>query len=98
MQPGSERVMASQDTIDGITAIINRHKSRSERTKAMNEKSNENQAAPPTEHILQFFAYEHLPVHLQTASQPFHALAHQIVADLPRNPERTEALRKLLEA
>lgn len=50
------------------------------------------------EHILQFFAYEHLPPHLQRVSLPFHLLATTIVADLPRNPERTVALRKLLEA
>lgn len=67
---------------------------------------------PSTEHILQFFAYEHLPPHLQLVSRPFCDLARQIVAGgevgpdgstpspwpLPRNPERTVALRKLLEA
>ena len=52
----------------------------------------------PTEHILQFFAYAHLPGHLQAVSAPFGALAEQIVATLPRNPERTVALRKLLES
>ena len=50
------------------------------------------------EHILQFFAYEHLPPHLQTVSKPFGDLARTMVNDLPRNPERTVALRKLLEA
>lgn len=68
------------------------------------------QSTPPTEHILQFFSYEHLPPHLQAVSKPFCDLARLIVADgeapagtpvqfpLPRNPERTVALRKLLEA
>lgn len=51
-----------------------------------------------TEHILQFFAYEHLPAHLQSVSKPFGDLARGIVETLPRNPERTVALRKLLEA
>jgi hypothetical protein len=64
-----------------------------------------------TEHIMQFFAYEHLPQHLQAISKPFCDLARAIVGDergmpagtstdfpLPRNPERTVALRKLLEA
>lgn len=51
-----------------------------------------------TEHILQFFAYEHLPPHLQAVSKPFHDHAHGIIETLPRNPERTVALRKLLEA
>ena len=50
------------------------------------------------EPILQFFAYAHLPERLQAASAPFSELAHGIVAGLPRNPERTVALRKLLEA
>lgn len=50
------------------------------------------------EPILQFFAYTHLPPHLQRVSLPFSDLAHRIVASLPRNPERTVALRKLLEA
>ena len=52
----------------------------------------------PPEHILQFFAYAHLPERLQAVSAPFGLLAEQIVRDLPRNPERTVALRKLLEA
>lgn len=50
------------------------------------------------EHIAQFFAFGHLPPHLQAVSAPFAALAAGIVRDLPRNPERTVALRKLLEA
>lgn len=62
------------------------------------------------EHILQFFVYEHLPPHLQAISKPFGDLARLIVGEgeaqagtsiefpLARNPERTVALRKLLEA
>lgn len=50
------------------------------------------------EHIMQFFAYAHLPPHLQDVSRPFGELAERIVDTLPRNPERTVALRKLLEA
>lgn len=63
------------------------------------------------EHILQFFAYQHLPPAMQAVSKPFCDLAYAIVGDergmpagtsvqfpLPRNPERTVALRKLLEA
>lgn len=49
------------------------------------------------EHILQFFAYEHLPPHLAEVSKSFAELANHIVETLPRNPERTVALRKLLE-
>lgn len=65
-----------------------------------------------SEHILQFFAYSHLPPHLSVISKPFCDLAHAIVfgdndvkagtitsgPPIPRNPERTVALRKLLEA
>lgn len=50
------------------------------------------------EHILQFFAYAHLPESLRAVSKPFCELAHSLVAQAPRNPERTVALRKLLEA
>lgn len=50
------------------------------------------------EPILQFFAFGHLPGHLQAVSKPFCDLAAEIVETLPRNPERTVALRKLLEA
>ena len=50
------------------------------------------------EHILQFFEYSHLPAPLGMVSKPFGELAHQLVDKLPRNPERTVALRKLLEA
>ena len=47
---------------------------------------------------MQFFAYDHLPPTLQAVSSPFGELAHKLVTSLPRNQERTAALRKLLEA
>lgn len=50
------------------------------------------------DHIMQFFAFEHLPSHLRDVSEPFAKMAAQIVETLPRNPERTVALRKLLES
>lgn len=50
------------------------------------------------EHILQFFKHDHLPAHLQAVSKPFEELANMIVDSLPKNPERTVALRKLLES
>lgn len=50
------------------------------------------------EPITQFFAYAHLPPALQAISKPFGDLAGEVVKTLPRNPERTVALRKLLEA
>lgn len=51
----------------------------------------------PTEPILQYFAYKHLPPHLQQVSAHFADLAQRIM-NLPRSPERTVALRKLLES
>lgn len=50
------------------------------------------------EPILQFFEYGHLPAHLQMISERFNHIAHNVIMYLPRNPERTVALRKLLEA
>lgn len=50
------------------------------------------------EPIMQFFAYAHLPDHLKEVSKPFGEMAEMIVDTLPRNPERSVALRKLLEA
>lgn len=60
------------------------------------------QIAPPApatgDPLLQFFRYEHLPENLRAVSAPFGVMAQRIVENLPRNPERTVALRKLLEA
>lgn len=50
------------------------------------------------EPLLQFFTYAHLPSELRVVSEPFCDLAIVLVNILPRNPERTVALRKLLEA
>ena len=48
--------------------------------------------------MLKFFQYAHLKAELQTVSKEFASLAVFVVTELPRNPERTVALRKLLEA
>ena len=50
------------------------------------------------EPIMQFFKYDHLPENLQIISRYFCELAEQVHEMLPRNPERSTALRKLLEA
>jgi len=52
---------------------------------------------PAVESILTFFAYDHLPPHLQEISMPFHELAHTM-ADSLDGAELTVGLRKLLEA
>jgi hypothetical protein len=48
--------------------------------------------------MLQWFKWEHLPEHLQEVSKPFSGLAKIICSDLQPGPERTVALRKLLES
>jgi len=49
--------------------------------------------------ILRFFAYAHLPPHLQAISKPFGELAEAVAARKPEgDAETATALRKLLEA
>lgn len=48
--------------------------------------------------ILRYFHYTHLPSSLQVISARFCEMAENIVRGLPRNAERSVALRKLLEA
>ncbi len=48
--------------------------------------------------IMQFFAYSHLPAHLQRVSKPFALLAQEMDHGLPDGPEKSAGLRKLLEA
>ena len=54
--------------------------------------------AEDKEYLLKYFKFEHLKPELQPVSRRFCEFANEIVASLPRNPERTVALRKLLEA
>ena len=53
---------------------------------------------PAIQHVLKFFAYDHLPEKLQVVSKPFGELAKQVAERSPDNQETTVALRKLLEA
>lgn len=48
--------------------------------------------------IIKYFAYEHLPVHLQEVSKPIGDLARQMDDALPDGAEKSAGLRKLLEA
>jgi hypothetical protein len=50
------------------------------------------------EPMMKWFAYEHLPQPLQTVSGWFCNLAVKLVESIPSGPERTVALRKLLES
>ena len=47
---------------------------------------------------LKFFKYDHLPLHLQMISKPFHDLASDMLSRLPDNRERQKFLDKLIEA
>ena len=51
-----------------------------------------------TTHIDKYFAYEHLPPHLQEISKPIGDLAKIMQDILPENEEKTAGMRKLLEA
>ncbi len=53
---------------------------------------------PEESPILRYFAYAHLPEKLQNVSAPFWTLAYQLEDTLPKGPEKSTALRKLLEA
>ena len=56
---------------------------------------------PAFQRILQYFQYQHLPVHLQIISAPLYQVAHDMVIATAgsNNPaEVTVGLRKLLEA
>ena len=50
------------------------------------------------ERMLKWFEYQHLPEHLQEVSRPFWNLATTLCDRVEAGPERTVALRKLLEA
>lgn len=47
---------------------------------------------------IKYFAYAHLPMHLQAVSKPLGDLATMLDAMLPEGPEKTAGMRKLLEA
>jgi hypothetical protein len=64
----------------------------------MDGQTNDQKKPSPSEQLLRFFKYDHLPAHLQAVSQPIAELAHRMNADLPDGPEKTTGLRKLLEA
>lgn len=52
----------------------------------------------PHERMMKWFSYGHLPQHLQNTSERFFILAEFVCEALEPGPERTVALRKLLEA
>jgi len=48
--------------------------------------------------IMKYFAYQHLPAHLQEVSKPIGDLATLMDESLPDGAEKSTGLRKLLEA
>jgi hypothetical protein len=52
----------------------------------------------PEERMLKWFKFDHLPEHLKEVSSYFAELANMTVSLCEPGPERTVALRKLLEA
>lgn len=48
--------------------------------------------------IMKYFAYEHLPAHLQLVPKPIGDLARMMDDSLPDSAEKSAGLRKLLEA
>jgi len=53
---------------------------------------------PHPERMMKWFAFDHLPPHLKEVSSHFSMLASTVCSLCEPGPERTVALRKLLEA
>lgn len=53
---------------------------------------------PDASPILRYFEYDHLPNNLHATSRPFKQLADELERVLPHGPEKSVALRKLLES
>jgi hypothetical protein len=47
---------------------------------------------------IKFFAFAHLPAHLQAVSKPIGELANLFEEQIPSGPEKSAGMRKLLEA
>ena len=64
----------------------------------MNPEAQQNVNKSTPERMLKWFEFAHLPPHLQEVSKPFGELANRIIEVCEPGPERTVALRKLLES
>lgn len=53
---------------------------------------------PERSPILRYFTWDHLPEKLQIVSRNFETFAQSLEEHLPPGPEKSTALRKLLEA
>lgn len=66
--------------------------------KAADPRAAETAGPEPIEPLLGYFAYTHLREDLHPVCHAFAELARDIAAILPKNPERTSCLRKLVKA
>lgn len=93
VDPGAEEYLNQPD------GVLTEPETEPELTEEQMAEANEFLASNDRPHyLMQFFKFEHLPPHLRSVSRPFSKLASDIHSSLPDNPERTTALRKLLEA
>lgn len=53
---------------------------------------------PEASPIMRYFVYDHLHEPMRGVSERFHELAWDVETTLPSGPEKSTALRKLLEA
>jgi len=64
----------------------------------MSDSQQDQAGGPKSERMLKWFEYAHLPEKLQVVSSRFGELAERLTMVIEPGPERTVALRKLLEA
>lgn len=70
----------------------------SEQTESAVESTHLPEAQPTPDRMLKWFAYDHLKPPLRNVSEMFFWLAKGICEQVDAGPDRTVALRKLLEA
>lgn len=95
-----------RDTAAGIVAAaatrLHNYKLWSRKVTADKDKV-ENKLVIPTdrgtgERMMKWLSYEHLPPELQWVVMNYNELGHTICTNIPPSPERTVALRKLVES
>ena len=105
--PGDEAGKRWMEACSELTEECLRHKAEIERlrqTCAIAEyliagsKDNPSKESEMDDRMMKWFEYEHLPVRFRVVSAQFCGLAKFILAEIEPGPERTVALRKLLEA
>lgn len=94
---GSRSVIAPGESVD-VNVWVGGNATISEQVDAGGHDGAPVANAPPHK-LLRYFAFTHLPAHLQAVSKPFSDAAHALAGlDVVDEAERTVALRKLLES